>query len=56
MPAGGARNPALGRLWDPAGPALGPVCEELAELQGAAGRVTPAPAVLRKRGLGLSQR
>jgi len=29
-PAGGARNPALGRLRDPARPALRPVREELA--------------------------
>jgi hypothetical protein len=32
MPAGGSRDPAPGRLWDPAGPALRPVREELAEL------------------------
>ena len=55
VPAGGARNPALGRLRASYRPALRPVREVLAAL--APGRVLPfAPGNSRKRGPELSHR
>ena len=54
VPAGGARNPALGQLRASSRPALRPVREVLAAL--APGRVLPfAPGNSRKRGPELSQ-
>src|SRR4029077_7507985 len=54
VPAGGLRNPALGRLRASNRPALGPVREVLAAL--APGRVLPfAPGNSRKRGPELSR-
>src|SRR5260370_42009351 len=54
VPAGGLRNPALGRLRASNRPALRPVREVLAAL--APGRVLPfAPGNSRKRGPELSQ-
>ena len=48
VPAGGICNPALGRPWGSARPALGPVCEELAALGLVFRRVTPAAASSRE--------
>ena len=54
VPAGGARNPALGRLRDPARPALQPVCEELAALAPGRAKSPFASGDSRKRGPRLS--
>ena len=53
-PAGGVRNPAPGRLRDPARPALGPVREELAALAPERARSPFASGDSRKRGPRLS--
>ena len=53
-PAGGVRNPAPGRLRDPARPALRPVCEELAALAPERAKSPFASGDSRKRGPRLS--